>query len=463
MSTSINTALCLPASDVAALSKGRMIAALSRTFVSSTQQFALCPIEEQGKISAISIDLWAKPEFCKVYSDLEDIDKLAQITIWSKVDLKKAIQERFKLFLLCLRVFQAPQAVVLLPGGVSLNKIGSFIKLPGNLSTSHSVPILDDDFFTQRKQQLINLEPSNHSELEELQKAISSLAIANEDAKSLDNYIQTFLGWINKPIAVDTKQKLDWIYKIDALGRRSKELDQDKSNYQAGTDFENIVRDSLEFLGFSIDEAYKGGAGGLDLFCSKPYPLVGECKSGKRIPSGTTEELLKLGGMRLSTDQFLESSKLIIGPGNPTQDLLTAAAKWKVSIINPMSLQKLVELQAKYPGSVNLIELKKYLEPGQIDYRIDEYIEKVSKEIKLRSHIIQSIKQHLSQTKAEDASVDILFGVYCGSNPPQVLALKDFQEILIELSSPLVGYLGRIRSHNSQSDRFYFLRDFPID
>ncbi|MHC5827966.1 MAG: restriction endonuclease, partial [Nostoc sp.] len=151
------------------------------------------------------------------------------------------------------------------------------------------------------------------------------------------------------------------------LGDRSIELEEKKSNYQAGTDFENIARQSLEFLGFKVENAYKGGAGGLDLFCSKPYPIVCECKAGRLIPSGTVEELIKLGGMHLGADQFLDSAKLVIGPGNPSTDILKAAQKWKVSIINAMTLQKLVEFKAKYPGAINLVELQQYLQPGQID------------------------------------------------------------------------------------------------
>jgi hypothetical protein len=90
--------------------------------------------------------------------------------------------------------------------------------------------------------------------------------------------------------------KLSWIYEITRLADRSIELDTGtKSNYQAGTDFENSVRRSLEFLGFVVDEAHRGGAGGLDLYCSHPFPLVAECKSGKSMPNGSVEQLLKLG------------------------------------------------------------------------------------------------------------------------------------------------------------------------
>ncbi|WP_199306373.1 DUF1802 family protein [Pseudanabaena sp. FACHB-2040] len=456
---SINTALCLPALDVAALGKGRMIAALSRTFIGSMQQFALCPIEERNSNPTISINLWAKLESCKIYSNPEDIEKLARLTIWSNEELQSALQERHKLFLLCLRVFQIPQPVELKSGNLNSNRIGSFIKLPNFPSTIQNNPVLPDDFFYQRKQQLTNLELPPHPELEELQKSIAELAARDERAKSLDDLVQSFLGWKSKTALKEKKSELDWIHEIVSLGNRSKEDDTGKSNYQAGTDFENIVRDSLTFLGFSIDQAHRGGAGGLDLYCSKPYPLVGECKAGKKIPSGTTQELIRLGGMHLDTEQFLNSAKLVIGPGQPTQDVLTAAAKWRVSIINPMSLQKLVELQAKYPGSVNLIQLKDYLEPGQIDHKIDEYIEKVSKEVELRSYIVQTVKKHLDLVEEADVNIDVLFGVYTASNPPKRLPQKQFHEILIELSSPLLGYLGRVQSQNSQNDRFYFLRN----
>ncbi|MFM5888112.1 MAG: restriction endonuclease, partial [Dolichospermum sp.] len=205
---------------------------------------------------------------------------------------------------------------------------------------------------------------------------------------------------------------LPWIETIAAFGDRSIELEDKKSNYQAGTDFENISRQSLEFLGFNVENAYKGGAGGLDLYCSQPYPLVCECKAGKSIPSGTVQELIKLGGMHLGTEQFINSAKLVIGPGNATSDNLKSSKEWKVSIIKAMTLQKLVELKAKYPGAINLLELKQYLEPGQIDDKINEYISKIEKEIKLRSHIILLVKRHLEKSGATDSQFGNIYIAY---------------------------------------------------
>ncbi|MFN6366124.1 MAG: DUF1802 domain-containing protein, partial [Aphanizomenon sp.] len=131
-----------------------------------------------------------------------------------------------------------------------------------------------------------------------------------------------------------------------------------------------------------------------------------------------------------------------------------------------MTLQKLVELKAKYPGAINLLELKQYLEPGQIDDKINEYIAKIEKEIKLRSHIIQLVKRHLEKTGAtgaKDAQVGDLCIAYLYDHPPQNLKHRELYDILIELSSPLTGYLGRIKEDDWKKDRFYYLRDLPIN
>jgi hypothetical protein len=37
------------------------------------------------------------------------------------------------------------------------------------------------------------------------------------------------------------------------------------------------------------------------------------------------------------------------------------------------------------------------------------------------------------------------------------------KDLTIELSSPLTGFLGRIKDEDLGRDRFYFLRDLPLD
>ena len=460
-SMTINIAFCLPLADIEALSKGRMIVALSSVFINSVQRFILCPVDKSGSSPTISTDLWAKLECCKIYNDAQDIDKISQLTIWSSNALQKTLQERYKIFLVYLRVYRLNQAVEIPRDRVNPNKMGGFIRLPNYLSPVDNFPVLSDHVFQRRKQQLINLELPLHPELEELQYAVSQLANDDLIAENFNKYIQRFLGWTSTPLINQDDPKLLWISTIASLGDRSIEAEIAKKNtYEAGTDFENIVRQSLKFLGFKIEEDYNGGAGGLDLFCSKPYSLAGECKAGKSIPDRAVEELDRIGKRHLGKD-YMKAVRLIIGSGQPTKQLRASAITSEISIISAMTLQKLVELQAKYPDSVNLIELKKYLEPGQIDGRIDEYISKVEQEIKVRIHLVEVLKKYQEEKQLEAVGIERLCGVYDGSSPPRSLNEKELYEILVELSSPLVGKLGRLKQDGK--DRFYFLRDLVVD
>ena len=461
-SFSLPKALCLPVSDIEALIQGRTIAALSRQFIHSGQKFALYPVDNSTNV--ISIKAWAKYELRQTLdktTPLNTLDVLSKLTIWNLETLEAMIQKHENIFLAYLRVYHLPQFIKVPAIPNIQDKLGKFVGLP-NISGSEDKPVLSDQVFIRRKQQLEKREPPLHPELEELQSALSQIANNNPAAQQLENEIKVFLGWGNALTTNTIDADLAWIKTITALGDRSIEKNEKKNNWRAGTDFEIITRKSLDFLGFKVEEDYKGGAGGLDLYCSKPYPLVCECKAGKSIPDNATEELFRIAKRHLK-ENYDQAMRLIIGPSEPTKNLKESAQISKISIIKTMTLQKLVELKAKYPGAINLIELKQYLEPGQIDDKINEYIDKIEKEIKLRSYIIQLVKNYLQNSGIESAGVDALHGAYFGSNPPQPLKPGEMYEILIELSSPLTGYLGRIKSSDRKNDKFYYLRDLPIN
>ncbi|MEH2028602.1 MAG: DUF1802 family protein [Nostoc sp.] len=483
----LDTALCLPASEVEALIQGRMIVTMPRSFINSGRQFVLYPTDisinlqsyeqyyrpsflsiaqtvlAQQACEKVMVKAWARCEGCILHPP-ESLDSLSPLTVWTKEALQQTLGQRPHLVLAYLRVYLLPQSLEI----ILQSQNPQFRPLDSSLIVSEITPALNDRTFAQRKRQLEKLEPPLHPELEELQSAIASLTISQPAAKQLDDDIKVFLGWSSDKLITQPDSNLAWINDIAKLGDRSIEQDEKKSNYQAGTDFENIARQSLEFLGFKVESAFKGGAGGLDLYCSKPYPIVCECKAGRLIPSRTVEELLKLGGMHLGKTQVLTSAKLVIGPGNPSTDTLKAAKEWEVSIINTMTLQKLVELQAKYPGAINLVELQQYLEPGQIDYKIDEYIDKAEREMNLRSQMITAVKELSEQDNETSKVTHPSFTVteirvhYNATHNPR---LNDelVHDLLIELSSPLTGYLGRIKGSDWKSDRFYFLRDLPIN
>ena len=479
----IYNALCLPAPDVEALIQGRMIATLAMKWINPGQKFALYPanvlinslvperlyhssflpiaqtvLANLGSETAL-IKAWARCELCQILDTSELLEALSGLTVWTTEALQQTLSQRAYTYLAYLRVYLRPQQIEI---SVSSQE-RHFVPLAQQLRVSEANPVLSDRIFNLRKHQLEKRQPPLHPELENLQSAIASLTITNPAAKELDRDIKVFLGWSSQQLIQQTDPDFAWINDIAALGNRSKEQDDGKSNYQAGTDFENVVRKSLEFLGFTVDYFHKGGAGGVDVFCSKPYPLVGECKAGQKIPNTTAVQLLNLGTLRLKSQElFKQAAKLIIGPGEPTTQLKNAATIQNMAIINPETLEQLVKLQHHYRGSVDLFKLKEYLKPGHSDEEVEKYIQQVIRGIKLRSHLVQLVKKHQENTGDKNVEVATLYGAYGYSNPSQSLSREEMYEILIELSSPLTGYLGRIKGSDWKSDRFYFLRDLLI-
>ncbi|MHC5718243.1 MAG: DUF1802 domain-containing protein, partial [Nostoc sp.] len=335
-----------------------------------------------------------------------------------------------------------------------------FISLPQSLNVSEAKPVLNDRTFAQRKRQLEKLEPALHPELEEFQSAIAFLTISQPAAKELDEDIKAFLGWSSNQPTNPLDLDLPWIQKIAEVG-----------NSSDGHTFEKLVRRGLLKLGFTgsgLNPDATGGAGGMDFYAEQPYPIVGECKATKteKVTDGTPAQLLKIGMNHLGKVQYENSIKLIVAAGELNFYALRTATENQMNVISPETLQKLVELQAHYKNSINLLELKEYLQQapfGLAENKVNTYIDKVEQSIKLRSHIIQLVKKHLEKTGDRDVGIDALHVAYIYDHPPQALTPQNLYEILIELSSPLTGYLGRIKGSNWNSDRFYFLRDLPIN
>jgi Domain of unknown function (DUF1802) len=431
----IFAALRLPSGVLSSLESGNITAVHAQAFYKPNQDFAL--FADDSENNEVKISMWAYFERSQKFFEKNKCDILAarlQVPIES---LQNALEQNGFIWLSYLRVYHLPEPVVI------KNKANAvFLALENTIHINELQPVIDDITYEKRKREVENLEPPEPLDVQ-IQKMIEEVEIQHK---------------------MESLKKLDWIKEITTLGDRSIELEEKKNTYQAGTDFENIAKQGLEFLGFTIDESHKGGAGGLDLFCSKPYPLTGECKAGKSIPNHTVEELIRLGGTHLGVEGFISlSAKLVIGAGNPTNPMLDAAHQWKVSIIKAMTLQKLVELKAKYDGAIDLFELKKYLQSGQIDKKIDEYIQKVESEIKLRSQIVQIVKEE--QYGDQYVSVTEIRSTYNAkyvTEPTQRLGDPVVKDLLIELSSPLAGYLGRVEENGKKCDRFYFLRDLIV-
>jgi hypothetical protein len=476
---SIFTALCLPVSDIEALIQGRTIAALPRMFFCPGQQFALYPsssltipltVEQyyhsnylpvvQNNISRINLNkiqikALAKCELCQIIDETTNLDNLSELTIWTTEALQKILQQQQHIFLAYLRVYKLPQPQEIAVKPHTNDKIGKFVSL--NLTAINSTPILSDRAFAQRKQQLENLQPPLNPELEALQSQLATLT--HPAAKQLDDDIKVLLGWGSDNSTQLLDSDLAWIETIAKVG-----------NSSDGHQFEKLVRKALLKLGFTgsgLNPDVNAGAGEIDFYCQYPFPVVGECKATKseKVSDGTPAQLLKIGMNHLGKSQYDNSIKLIVAAGRLNFYAERTAKKNYMNVISPETLQELVELQAQYKGSVNLLELKQYLqqEPfGLANDKLNRYIQTVQQDIKLRSHIIQVLKEYLEKANYERAGVEALHAVFVTSKPPQSLDSKQIWEILIELSSPLTGYVGRIKGEDWRRDRFYFLRDLPV-
>jgi hypothetical protein len=482
----LQTALALPNPDIEALIQGRMIVAMPRMFLNPGRTFALYPANlsvdllsgdrhyrshflpvaknalAQLNSETVLITAWARCELCQMLNDPESLEALSQLTVWTTEALQQTVLEKPYLFLAYLRVYLLPQ-----PFEIPVQSSGNFVSLSKSLNVTDSTPVLSESIFAKRRQQLEKLEPPEHPELEELQSALVHLSTTNPKAKQLDAEIKIFLGWSENSPTSKPDIDLDWIKTIAQIG-----------NSSDGNTFEKLVRQSLVKLGFansntnpraSLNPESTGGAGGLDFYCETPYPVAGECKASKHesVPNSVTAQLIHLGLTHLGQDRFDRSVKIILAAGPLTNPANQAAIGSKMNVIRPETLQRLVELKAKQPGSIDLLQLKPCLEQQpfgeEADAKVNRYIDDVREKLKVRSHVLSILKKYLETTGSERASVDSLSGAFSMSNPPKQLSREELHEILVELSSPLTGYAGRIKGDSLGRDRFYFLRDLLLD
>ncbi|MCC3419799.1 MAG: DUF1802 family protein [Microcoleus sp. PH2017_07_MST_O_A] len=481
----LQTALALPNPDVEALIQGRMVAAMPRMFLNPGRTFALYPADisinllphEQHYSSSflpvaknalaqlnsetVSIKAWARCELCKMVNEPESLEALSRLTVWKTKALEQILQQRPFIFVAYLRVYLLPQ-----PFEIPVQSSGNFVSLSKSLTVTDSTPVLSESIFAKRRQKLEKLEPPEHPELEELQSALVHLSNTNPNAKQLDAEIKIFLGWSENLPTTKPDPDLDWIKTIAQIG-----------NSSDGNGFEKLVRKGFIKLGFgnsnhkpeaSLDPESTGGAGGLDFYCETPYQVVGECKATKSqtVADGTPAQLIKLGHKHLQ-EQYNCCIKIIMAAGQLNRHANKTAIGNHMNVIRPETLQRLVELKAKQPGSIDLLQLKPCLEQQpfgeEADAKVNRYIDDVREKLKVRSHVLSILKKYLETTGSKRASVDSLSGAFSMSNPPKQLSREELHEILVELSSPLTGYAGRIKGDSLGRDRFYFLRDLLLD
>ena len=365
----------------------------------------------------------------------------------SGTELQIALEKIGQASLLTVRVytFLSQTSVKYLPS------LG-FMKLSEPIAVDQYRPILDDHTF----EQLCRNPTQPPNELAQLIPKLQTLTLTNPQAEAFIATLQAHQQQKPRPRFPIP----DWITNQDIIKFGEGSIQEDDSVHAQGTRFENIVRKALDFLGFSVDEYHKGGAGGIDFFISKPYPIIGECKSGKSIPSDTPNQLVRLGITHLGTDWLTKAVKLIIASGSPTENVSKFAQKSDTCIMNHHTLQKLVSLHAQYPNAINLWELKKYLVAGNAEEKIAQYLQQVRQSIVTRAFIIKLVKYLQSRSCKKYISLEAIEAGYALYKQPP-LNRSELLIILLELSSPLTGYLGRYVTTQPKSYYFYYLHDLP--
>lgn len=478
LTITLDRVLSLPIADIKALQEGKTIAALPISQVQKGWSFMLYPHSEDENTGDIHLETWAT---CENFSMIHEVEKtliLSSLTPWKQSELERFFEERGHLSLALLRAYRLPEPIVISSTVSSGIKPGKFIGLShfgGDFKESIQVtkvlPILSETIFANRQQQILKFRPPEYPELEELQGTIALYTQAHPEAKIFDDDLRVFLGWSDLQTAqISDSNWTDETITITEAG-----------NSSDGYLFEKLVRQAFIYLGFTnnlnnpkaaLDPNGMGGAGGIDIYCEKPFPIVGECKSSGlgNVGNAVCAQLINLGNTNLGKDRFEAAVKIIFAAGKlNTIHAEPAAKENKMNVMRPNTLQRLVELKSAHPGSIDLMELEPCLrsEPfgTDADSKVNKFIDNIWNELKIRSLIIRTVKtlQEGNEKNISSTVVRVHFNAIAATEIAYRLDTDSISHsFLVELSSPLTGYLGRIKCDTWRGDRFYFLRDLIV-
>lgn len=371
--TILNISLCLPEWDVAAITQGRSIVAVTERFVVPGKAFVLLPCrddvaegtyrtdtQEHIKNLQISKDVpiaathWAQCSLCQQIPDEDAVVSLGDRTIWSQAALLNHLKTRGRLFLSFLQVYELPSSVAI-EAEPSCEQLYKFLPLPQTIEASFQNAVLSEAKFAADKQAL--LEPSR-----------SSSEVADRD--DIQPEIKPAEDILNAP---------NWIHKISEVG-----------NSSDGHTFEKLVRKGLIELGFSntlekaeasLNPHATGGAGGIDFYANKPYRIVGECKASKhaRINTDAATQIVRLGLQNLREEDYLECIKIVVAGGALTTGAKNIAEGHRINVIRPETMQRLVESKVNFSGEFDLFTLKRSLESEPFgesaDLKINDFLD----------------------------------------------------------------------------------------
>jgi len=489
--SALSTALCLPALDIEALLQGRTIAAISDTF-RNPSKFLLFPVDLPlgiGQLEnryqtqflgsfkatytaidapdALTVYAWAKCKTCRIFGERDNLAALSALTVWTPDYLHELVQERHKIFVLFLQVHRFVDPLKLMMPRLEHSQANTYVQVPGTWSDQGAMALLDDETFAIRQKQLIKLAPPLHLELQALQKELVFEREYSLGAMALDRDIRYLLGWSRAEETQLYDSDLSWIQQVATSGSSTDAVE-----------FTELVRRCLVKLGFDCLELAQDNQQPYDqanvndccLYCNAPYAFITECKASKQdsISNSVAESLLQPENAPLTQNPFASAVKAIFAAEPLTEYAQHIAKREQINVIHPETLQKLTEMKARYPGAIDLLKLKACLQSAPYgeaaDAKVSQFITDTLLQIKVRAAVVQAVKICTERTGQENIAVDMVCSTYATFSQIGLprLSMGDVQDILVELSSPVAGYLGRDRAPNGRA-LFYFLRELNVE
>jgi hypothetical protein len=234
-----------------------------------------------------------------------------------------------------------------------------------------------------------------------------------------------------------------------------------------GLAFEEATRKCFVALGFVLDPDFQGQPGEIDFVATAPYLVFGECQASgsQNVGVGIVDKLLRHRRRYLHQKELFgaQPGPRVVVCENTTEQLVQDATTEGVAVLRASSLAALVKLKREYPGAVHPYNLRPLLETaGDISTTVIRFVDQVRDEIEKRVGVIEVLK---NDRFARAAGVT-------GRDPGWIqarleaelethLSLGVVEEILRELTSPLVGCVG-VEAASGGRARYFYIRDYDF-
>jgi hypothetical protein len=234
-----------------------------------------------------------------------------------------------------------------------------------------------------------------------------------------------------------------------------------------GVAFEEATRQCLTALGFTLDADYQGQPGEIDFVAVAPFFVFGECQASgaQNVSVAIVDKLMRhrrryLLGRGIPAPEY--DCKVAVSEF-ATAQLVEDAASEGVAVLRPSQLAALLKLKREYPGSVHPYNLRAvFSSGGDVTSLIARFIDSTREEIEKRVGIIEVLKNDRFKPSAGASSREPgWIQARVESELEAHIPLSEIEDILTELTSPLVGCVG-IERNSSGRGKYFYIRDYDF-